>query len=127
MSSTHIDKTKEGFRFRENSIHLGLSPLFSFQSGAEQVEFLLPLVAGLCNNHNNLDSISTLNSSRSDWVLLCGSNKLSKLSVLREKDAHVEWTLNSPVIHRYYKHIESHTANKRCSYESLPTTSEERC
>lgn len=62
------------------------------------MEFLVPLVAGLCNNHNSLDSISNLNSSRSDWVLVCGKLS-SKLSVLREKDAHTEWTLTSSAIH----------------------------
>ncbi|XP_010894999.2 protein FAM234B isoform X2 [Esox lucius] len=72
------------------------SSLIHISSGTEQVEFLLPLVAGLCNNHNRLDSLSNLNSSRSDWVLVCGS---SKLSVLREKDAHTAWTLSLSAIH----------------------------
>ncbi|XP_071028231.1 protein FAM234B-like isoform X1 [Oncorhynchus clarkii lewisi] len=74
------------------------SSLIHISSGTEQVEFLVPLVAGLCNNHNSLDSISNLNSSRSDWVLVCGKLS-SKLSVLREKDAHTEWTLTSSAIH----------------------------
>ncbi|KAJ8387541.1 hypothetical protein AAFF_G00152370 [Aldrovandia affinis] len=72
------------------------SSLIHISSGSEQVEFLLPLVAGVLNNHNNFDSVSNLNSSRSDWVLVCGS---SKLLVLRESDAHIEWTVNSGDIH----------------------------
>ncbi|KAG5832442.1 hypothetical protein ANANG_G00291220 [Anguilla anguilla] len=72
------------------------SSLIHISSNSEQVEFMLPLVAGLCNNHNNFDSISNLNSSRSDWVLVCGS---SKLSVLRESDTHAKWTVNSADIH----------------------------
>ncbi|KAJ7992632.1 hypothetical protein DPEC_G00280690 [Dallia pectoralis] len=72
------------------------SSLIHISSGKAQVEFLLPLVADLCNNHNRLDPVSNLNSSRSDWVLVCGS---SKLSVLSEKDAHTEWTLSLSAIH----------------------------
>ncbi|XP_070704469.1 protein FAM234B [Pempheris klunzingeri] len=64
--------------------------------GSERVEFLLPLVAGFGNNHNSLDTVSNLNSTKSDWVLVYGS---SKLSVLRQKDIHKEWTFNSAPIH----------------------------
>ncbi|KPP79622.1 hypothetical protein Z043_100784, partial [Scleropages formosus] len=64
-------------------------------SSTEQVDFFLPLVAGLCNNHNNLDPLSSLNSSNSDWVLVSGA---SKLSVLKERDAHVVWTVSSAAI-----------------------------
>ncbi|KAK1877352.1 Protein FAM234B [Dissostichus eleginoides] len=74
--------------------------------GSEQVEFLLPLVAGFGNSHNSLDPVSNLNSSRSDWALVSGklSSKLSgklssKLSVLRQKDIKKEWTFNSDPIH----------------------------
>ncbi|XP_036408017.1 protein FAM234B [Megalops cyprinoides] len=63
---------------------------------SEQVKFLLPLVAGLCSNHNNFDSISNANLSRSDWVLVCGS---SKLSVVRERDVRTQWTVSSAAIH----------------------------
>ncbi|XP_061080263.1 protein FAM234B isoform X1 [Conger conger] len=72
------------------------SSLIHISSSCEQVEFLLPLVAGLCNNHNNFDLVSNLNSSRSDWALVCGS---SKLSVLRESDTHTEWTADSTDVH----------------------------
>ncbi|KAL0992980.1 hypothetical protein UPYG_G00101770 [Umbra pygmaea] len=78
-------------KFRKNN-----SSLIHISTATEQVEFLLPLVAGLCNNHNSLDSVSNINSSRSDWVLVCGS---SKLSVLREKDIYTKWTLSFPAIH----------------------------
>lgn len=71
------------------------SHLIHISSGPEQVQYLLPLVSGLCNNHNSLDVVSSLNSSRSDWVLVVGSNKLS---VLRERDAHTQWTLNASTI-----------------------------
>nr|XP_046271867.1 protein FAM234B [Scatophagus argus] len=64
--------------------------------GSERVEFLLPLVAGFGNSHNNLDTVSNLNSTKSDWVLVYGS---SKLSVLRQKDIRKEWTFNSGPIH----------------------------
>ncbi|KAK5856674.1 hypothetical protein PBY51_008255 [Eleginops maclovinus] len=63
--------------------------------GSERVDFLLPLVAGFGNSHNSLDSVSNLNSSRSDWALVFGS---SKLSVLRQKDIKKEWTFNSAPI-----------------------------
>lgn len=61
------------------------------------MEFLLPLVAGFGNSHNSLDSVSNLNSTRSDWVLVYAS---SKVSVLRQKDIRKEWTFNSGPIHR---------------------------
>ncbi|KAG7216217.1 hypothetical protein INR49_029066 [Caranx melampygus] len=51
--------------------------------GSERVDFLLPLVAGFGNNHNSLDTASNLNATRSDWVLVYGS---SKLSVLKQRD-----------------------------------------
>ncbi|XP_040919096.1 protein FAM234B isoform X2 [Toxotes jaculatrix] len=64
--------------------------------GSEGVEFLLPLVSGLGNNHNSLDTVSNLNSTRSDWVLVYGS---SKVSVLKQRDMRKKWTFNSPPIH----------------------------
>ncbi|XP_031428204.1 protein FAM234B isoform X2 [Clupea harengus] len=71
------------------------SSLIHISSGTEQVRFLLPLVAGLCNNHNNLDALSSMNSSQSDWVVVCES----RLAVLKEKDTLTVWTLNSSAIH----------------------------
>ncbi|KAM8824195.1 protein FAM234B isoform 1-T1 [Synchiropus picturatus] len=64
--------------------------------GSERVDFLLPLVAGFGNNHNCLDQLSNRNSSRSDWVLVYGS---SKLSLLRQRDVHKQWTFISPPLH----------------------------
>ncbi|XP_069557387.1 protein FAM234B [Brachyistius frenatus] len=64
--------------------------------GSEGVEFLLPLVTGSGNNRNSLDTVSNLNSSRSDWMLVFGS---STLSVLRQKDLRKDWTFNSAPIH----------------------------
>ncbi|XP_060760153.1 protein FAM234B isoform X2 [Neoarius graeffei] len=63
---------------------------------SDQVEYFLPLVAGVCNNHNNLDTESSRNSSRSDWVLVCVN---SRISVIRERDIHTTWTINSSSIH----------------------------
>uniref|UniRef100_A0A3Q1EJD0 Family with sequence similarity 234 member B n=1 Tax=Acanthochromis polyacanthus TaxID=80966 RepID=A0A3Q1EJD0_9TELE len=73
-----------------------LSSFIHIYRGSERVEFLLPLVAGFGNNHNNLDTVSNLNASRSDWVLVYG---FSKLSVLRQRDLRKEWTFNSAPIH----------------------------
>ncbi|XP_042247695.1 protein FAM234B [Thunnus albacares] len=64
--------------------------------GSERAEFLVPLVAGFGNNHNSLDTVSNLNSTKSEWVLVYGS---SKLSVLRQTDMHKKWTSKSPPIH----------------------------
>ncbi|KAM9844292.1 protein FAM234B isoform 1-T1 [Aulostomus maculatus] len=64
--------------------------------GSEHVEFLLPLVAGFSNNHNSLDTLSNLNSTKSDWVLVYG---LSRVSVLKQRDISKEWTFNSAPIH----------------------------
>lgn len=61
------------------------------------MEFLTPLVEGFGNSHDCLDSASSLNSTRSDWVLVYAS---SKVSVLRQKDLRKEWTFVSPPIHR---------------------------
>ncbi|XP_051904460.1 protein FAM234B [Hippocampus zosterae] len=64
--------------------------------GSESVEFLLPLVAGFGTYHNNLDTVSNLNTSKSDWVLVYG---FSKISVLGQKDVRKRWTFNSAPIH----------------------------
>ncbi|XDV11007.1 hypothetical protein PO909_000078, partial [Leuciscus waleckii] len=64
---------------------------------SEQVEFLLPLVAGQCAQHSNLDSVSVVNSSRSDWMLVCGAE--GRVSVLRENDTHTAWSLGPAAIH----------------------------
>lgn len=75
-----------------------LSFVYCLFRGSERVEFLLPLVAGFGNNHNSLDTVSNLNATKSEWVLVYGS---SKLSVLRQTDMHKKWTYKSPPIHRY--------------------------
>ncbi|KAF7686538.1 protein FAM234B [Silurus meridionalis] len=71
------------------------STLIRIYSGVEQVECFLPLVAGVCNNHNNLDTEWSRNSSRSDWVLCVKS----RVSVIRERDIHTTWTINSSSMH----------------------------
>lgn len=53
-------------------------------------------MAGLGNNQNSLDRVTNLNSSKSDWVLVYGS---TKLSVLRQRDIRKEWTFNSAELH----------------------------
>lgn len=70
---------------------------FCLCRGSEGVEFLLPFVAGFGNNHNSLDTVSNLNTTKSDWVLVYGS---SKLSVIKQKDIHKTWTFSSEPIHR---------------------------
>lgn len=66
--------------------------------GVQPVDLMVPLVAGFGNNHNSLDFVSNLNSSRSDWVLVYATRKLS---VLRQKDMRKEWTFNAGPIHRF--------------------------
>lgn len=61
------------------------------------MDFLYPLVEGFGSSHDCLDSASVLNATRSDWVLVYAS---SKVSVLRQKDLRKEWTFNSPPIRR---------------------------
>lgn len=80
-----------------DSVPESLSLSLSVYSSGDQVEYFLPLVAGVCNNHNNLDTESSRNSSRSDWVLVCVN---SRISVIRERDIHTTWTINSSSIHR---------------------------
>ncbi|XP_060946551.1 protein FAM234B [Limanda limanda] len=72
------------------------SSFIDIYRGSDQVDFMLPLAAGFGNNRNTLDTVSNLNSTRSDWVLVYGS---SKLSVLRQRDMHKKWTFSSPPIH----------------------------
>ncbi|KAF5891635.1 protein FAM, partial [Clarias magur] len=72
------------------------STLIHIYSGGDKVEYFLPLVAGVCNNHNNLDAESSRNSSRSDWVLVFVN---SRISVIRERDIHTTWTISSTSIH----------------------------
>ncbi|KAJ0058211.1 hypothetical protein NL108_009093, partial [Boleophthalmus pectinirostris] len=81
----------EGLKARTNS-----STLIHIFGGAEDVTFLYPHVVGYDSNHNNLDTLSNQNSTKSDWVLVYGS---SKLSVLRQKDLRKDWTFTSPLIH----------------------------
>ncbi|XP_008413738.1 protein FAM234B [Poecilia reticulata] len=80
----------------ENMKNASSSSFISIYSGSERVEFLLPLVAGFGNNRNSLDSVSSLNSTRSDWVLFYGA---STLSVLRQRDLHKQWTFSNASIH----------------------------
>ncbi|CAL8265535.1 protein FAM234B [Gadus morhua] len=72
------------------------SSFLHLYSGTEQVDFLLPMSVGFSNNHNSLDSGTNRNWTRGDWALVYGA---SKLSVLRERDAHREWILNEAPIH----------------------------
>uniref|UniRef100_A0A672IVS8 Family with sequence similarity 234 member B n=1 Tax=Salarias fasciatus TaxID=181472 RepID=A0A672IVS8_SALFA len=72
------------------------SPFVHIYRGSDGVDFLLPLVAGFGNNRNSLDTASNLNSTRSDWVLVSGS---SKLSVLRQRDRRKGWTFNLGPVH----------------------------
>uniref|UniRef100_A0A8C6SDL5 Family with sequence similarity 234 member B n=1 Tax=Neogobius melanostomus TaxID=47308 RepID=A0A8C6SDL5_9GOBI len=81
----------EGLKARTNS-----STLIHIFGGAENVAFLLPRVVGYDSDHNNLDTLSNMNSTKSDWVLVYGT---SKLSVLRQKDLRKDWTFTSPPIH----------------------------
>lgn len=62
------------------------------------MDLMFPLVTGFGNSHNSLDVVSNLNSSRSDWVLVYATRKLS---VLKHKDMHKEWTFNAGPIHRF--------------------------
>lgn len=86
------DSGWEGLKSRTNS-----STLIHIFGGADTVAFLLPRVVGYDSDHNNLDTVSNTNSTKSDWVLVYGS---SKLSVLRQKDLRKDWTFSSPPIHR---------------------------
>ncbi|XP_027032080.2 protein FAM234B [Tachysurus fulvidraco] len=74
------------------------STLIPIYSGVDQVLYFLPLVTGVCNNHNNLDVDSSRNSSRSDWVVVSVN---SQISVIRERDIHTTWTVNSSSIHSH--------------------------
>ncbi|XP_077590403.1 protein FAM234B isoform X2 [Stigmatopora nigra] len=71
------------------------SSLIQIVRGSERVDFLLPLVAGFGTNHNNLDTASNLNSSKRNLVLVYG---FSKISLLRQRDVHKQWTFNSAPI-----------------------------
>ncbi|XP_072299804.1 protein FAM234B [Eucyclogobius newberryi] len=85
------DSGWEGLKARTNS-----TTLIHIFGGAEDVTFLYPQVVGYDSNHNNLGTLSNQNSTKSDWVLVYGS---SKLSVLRQKDLRKDWTFTSPPIH----------------------------
>uniref|UniRef100_A0A087X4Z5 Family with sequence similarity 234 member B n=2 Tax=Poecilia TaxID=8080 RepID=A0A087X4Z5_POEFO len=80
----------------ENMKNASSSSFISIYSGSERVEFLLPLVAGFGNNRNSLDAVSSLNWTRSDWVLFYGARTLS---VLRQRDLHKQWTFSNASIH----------------------------
>ncbi|KAI4893515.1 hypothetical protein NFI96_020876, partial [Prochilodus magdalenae] len=68
------------------------------KGGSEPAEYLLPLVAGVCNNHNNLDTQSNWNFSHGDWVL---QNSNSRISIIRGKDTRIVWAINSSTIHSH--------------------------
>ncbi|XP_016117820.1 protein FAM234B-like, partial [Sinocyclocheilus grahami] len=60
-------------------------------SVSERVDFLLSLVVGSCQRLRNLDGVSALNCSRSDWIVLSDSSR--RLSVLRASDTRPVWSL----------------------------------
>lgn len=64
----------------------------------DQARFLLPLVAGFGRNHNNLDTASNLNSTRSDWVLVYGG---SVQLLLRQRNLRKKWTYKTASSQRY--------------------------
>eukprot|EP00066_Takifugu_rubripes_P012576 XP_011601842.1 PREDICTED: uncharacterized protein KIAA1467 homolog [Takifugu rubripes] len=72
------------------------SSFININRGVQPVDLMFPLVAGFGNSHNSLDVVSNLNSSRSDWVLVYTTRKLS---VLKHKDMRKEWTFNAGPIH----------------------------
>lgn len=89
---------------------------FFFLRGSEHLEFLSPLVDGFGNSHDCLDSAANLNSTRSDWVLVYTSGKVS---VLRQRDLRKEWTFISPPMHRCDQEQHCNT-----QYELLCVTTE---
>lgn len=72
------------------------SALLHISSVSEQVEFLLPLVVGQCDQRSDLDGVCVFNCSRSEWIVLCGAHRLS---VLRASDTHTAWSLSLANIH----------------------------
>ncbi|XP_005468498.1 protein FAM234B [Oreochromis niloticus] len=62
----------------------------------DQAKVLLPLVAGFGRNHNNLDTASNLDSTRSDWVLVYGG---SIQLLLRQRNLRKKWTYKTTSIH----------------------------
>lgn len=84
------------------------------------MDLMFPLVAGFGNSRSSLDVVSNLNSSRSDWVLVYATRKLS---VLKQKDMHKVWTFNAGPIHRFEASRGTNTPNKlelRCWLSSQP-------
>ncbi|XP_016322342.1 protein FAM234B [Sinocyclocheilus anshuiensis] len=67
------------------------SVCFVCVSVSERVDFLLSLVVGSCQHLRNLDGVSALNCSRSDWIVLSDSSR--RLSVLRASDTQPIWSL----------------------------------
>ncbi|XP_016376370.1 protein FAM234B-like [Sinocyclocheilus rhinocerous] len=67
------------------------SSLIHISSVSERVDFLLSLVVGSCQRLRNLDGVSALNCSRSDWIVLSDSSR--RLSVLRASDTRPIWSL----------------------------------
>ncbi|XP_017272093.1 protein FAM234B [Kryptolebias marmoratus] len=72
------------------------SNVIHIHRGSESVEFLLPLVTDWGIDRNSLDTVSNLNSIRSDWVLVYGA---SMVSVVRQRDLRKEWAFNLAPIH----------------------------
>ncbi|XP_070836520.1 protein FAM234B [Chaetodon trifascialis] len=91
--SAALRRTDPGWEGLEKN---NFSSLVHIYRGSDHVDFLLPLVAGFGNNHNSLDAVSNLNTTKSDWAVVYDS---SKLSVLRQKDRRKEWTFSSAPIH----------------------------
>ncbi|KAF4116615.1 protein FAM234B [Onychostoma macrolepis] len=75
------------------------SSLIHISSVSELVEFLLSLVVGSCQRLRNLDGVSALNCSRSDWIVLSDSSR--RLSVLRASDTLPVWSLGLAAIHTH--------------------------
>lgn len=73
------------------------SSLIHISSVSDPVDFLLSLVVGSCQRLRNLDGVSALNCSRSDWIVL--SNSSRRLSVLRASDTRPIWSLSLASIH----------------------------
>uniref|UniRef100_A0A673H9C3 Protein FAM234B-like n=1 Tax=Sinocyclocheilus rhinocerous TaxID=307959 RepID=A0A673H9C3_9TELE len=82
---THKEPSWEHLR-KSNS-----SSLIHISSVSERVDFLLSLVVGSCQRLRNLDGVSALNCSRSDWIVLSDSSR--RLSVLRASDTRPIWSL----------------------------------
>ncbi|XP_048847982.1 protein FAM234B isoform X2 [Brienomyrus brachyistius] len=91
-------KVSPALRVKEPSwekMHKPNSSLIHISSGPDQVDFFLPMAAGLCSNHNNLYFQFDMNASSSNWAVVYGSRRLS---VLKEQDAQTEWMVSTAAI-----------------------------